>query len=75
MKRFYLWLCRWSYKKAQIGGVVLVGTPAMRDPNAICRSYTPRKRKNGDSECWGDGHYCCNECALYVPEHENSDNQ
>lgn len=73
MKRFYLWLCRWSFKKLKADTLngfseIPVGVPFMRDPDHKCEAYSPRKRKTTDWYCNGDGHYLCHECALYKPE-------
>jgi hypothetical protein len=64
---FWLWLCRFAYKKMKESVNPLpVGIPGMRDPENKCAGYTPRKWRMGDAQpdCESDGHYLCNECAF-----------
>lgn len=64
---FWLWLCRFSYKKMNIVVDKLpIGIPGMRDPDNRCAGYAPRKRIFGDAnnDCMTDGHYLCKECAF-----------
>lgn len=66
---FWLWLCRFSYKRMRIAVDKLpVGIPGMRDPDHKCAGYAPRKRMAGDAsnECESDGHYLCKECAFLI---------
>lgn len=73
IQKILLWICKWAYRKLkhsngrnEFGGIP-TGIPHMRDPHALCTSYSPRKRKMGDFKCGGDGHYLCKEeCAFYV---------
>lgn len=47
------------------------GVPGIRDIEAICPAYSPRKRLPGDwSDCEGDGHYLCKGCALLQRDDE-----
>ena len=39
------------------------GIPGRRDPDAICTGYSPRKQRDGDWDCGGDGHYLCWKCC------------
>lgn len=64
MERFWVWLCRFSARRIVIGkGEMPCGIPTIRDPDAKCTGYEPRKRKGGDWDCVGDGHYLCKECC------------
>lgn len=48
------------------------GIPTLRDPDARCAGFAPRRRTGCDWDCRGDGHYLCSECAHHVTE-ETSD--
>ena len=42
------------------------GIPGIRDVNAKCTGYAPRKLELGEfNSCESDGHYLCEECAFY----------
>lgn len=68
MPRFWLWLCRFAYRRLRQRTAyrdLPHGIPGVRDPDHPCPIYAPRKRELGDwSTCQGDGHYLCQECAL-----------
>lgn len=73
MNRFWMWLMIFAYRRLKVSsrtidGNIPAGVPGMRDPNAECSGYTPRKRDPGDWECYGDGHYLCKNCAIYSPK-------
>lgn len=64
---FWLWLIRLAYRKMKGNQPTLpTGIPGMRDPEAPCTGYAPRKRVLGDyaSTCETDGHYLCKECLF-----------
>lgn len=44
------------------------GVPGERDPENVCRLFTPGEPAG--TECMGDGHYLCHECAELVPYDE-----
>jgi hypothetical protein len=70
MKKFWIWLCRYAFAKVKaetVNGRLPDGLPGIRDVNARCDMYAPRKRSGIDGECWGDGHYLCKGCAHYTP--------
>ena len=46
-----------------------VGITGERDPNSTCEYYRPGAPGNGD--CFGDGHYLCQECEEFSPEEED----
>jgi hypothetical protein len=50
------------------GGKIPDGVPTIRDAEARCEAYSPRKRSPRDWDCQGDGHYLCDECAFHVKE-------
>lgn len=64
---FWVWLCRFAYRKAKSKVKFGTGIPGNRDPENPCIGYSPRKRTDGDSEpeCDGDGHYLCKECIFF----------
>jgi hypothetical protein len=68
MKRFWLWLCRFAYRRvASPLGTAPDGLPHIRDTDSRCDAYEPRPRQPGDFyDCGGDGHYLCKECCHYV---------
>jgi hypothetical protein len=45
---------------------VFVGDVGVRDPEFRCEEFEPGKPSG--SECFGDGHYLCQECIHLVPE-------
>lgn len=65
MKRFWKWLCIFSYRRwADPAGTPPLGVPFNRDPEHPCTFYEPRKHEIGDySKCMGDGHYLCQGCC------------
>ena len=71
---FWVWLMRLAYRKIKIAQpTITVGVPGIRDPNAKCPMYAPRKRVTDDvaNECETDGHYLCKECAFNINYNEN----
>lgn len=69
--RFWLLVVRFSYRRLrnkflyQHGGIP-DGVPTIRDVDARCTGYEPRKNHPGDWDCEGDGHYLCSECCHLV---------
>lgn len=66
---FWRWLMRLSYRKLKGNQPILpTGIPGIRDVDAPCTGYAPRKRVMGDAlpECETDGHYLCKECCFNV---------
>jgi hypothetical protein len=72
MARFWLWLARFAFRRLQPGGKMPAGVPRVRDPEAPCTGFAPRKPKPGDYECRSDGHYLCAECAHLAPPEDPS---
>lgn len=54
---------------------VPTGLPGIRDPQAPCSGYSPRRPIGGDFNCIGDGHYLCRECAHWNPEEEEPEDR
>ncbi len=71
MTRFWLWLCRFASSRLPKGKKMPHGIPGIRDPEAPCTGYEPRKHEHGDYECESDGHYLCAECAHLAPPMED----
>jgi hypothetical protein len=70
MKRFWLWLTIFSWRRLHPGPTVKIpdGIPGLRSVEAQCSGYEPRKYKFGDwQECETDGHYLCLECCHKAP--------
>lgn len=72
---FWRALARFAWRRlTKPGGRIPDGVPGIRDPEARCNAYSPRKRTNQDWECPGDGHYLCKEdCAFYSPDEGNEE--
>lgn len=69
MKRFWTAVVRFAYRRVAAPiGKLPDGVPGVRDIGAPCSAYAPRARLAGDSDCAGDGHYLCDECALHSDE-------
>lgn len=61
---FWVWMTRFSYRRAVKGKVTPVGLPGHRDPENRCDMYDPRpERQPGD--CASDGHYLCSRCSHF----------
>lgn len=59
-----------AYRKQAVANKNKFGVPGVRDPEAECSSYAPRKPLPGDFvDCQTDGHYLCKKCA-----HKDSSN-
>ena len=73
-QKFYKWLLRFSYRKLQHEITKLPdGIPGIRDIEAKCTGYSPRKLSFGEfAECEGDGHYLCRECCFYLKTGSNA---
>lgn len=65
LARRLLKLTLWAWKKqASPVRQMPAGIPGNRDPEAICESYDPRPRRDGDWDgCATDGHYLCAGCC------------
>ena len=75
MQRFWQWLARIAVRRAtrprMLAGPppIPVGMPGHRDPEAVCKFYTPKwmhdpafMEATGPGACATDGHYLCDEC-------------
>ncbi len=62
---FWLWLIRFSYRRLFIVTKHPPdGVPTIRDWQALCNGYEPRKKRLQDwTGCETDGHYLCQECC------------
>lgn len=61
---FWVWLCRFAFRRAMEAPAVPVGLPGHRDTQAKCEFYYPaRGRYQYIGRCAGDGHYLCQECC------------
>jgi len=58
----WVWLCRFAFRGAYKSTVAPVGLPGNRDPEHMCRYYSPVSRPDGTGSCETDGHYLCREC-------------
>jgi len=67
MDKFWLWLARFAVKRLTLkyGALIPDGIPTIRDREARCWAYEPRKKKLVDFDCHGDGHYLCKECCHF----------
>ena len=75
MRKLWLKVIRFSYRRIAGPDGEPDGVPGRRDPDALCHGYSPRKRQNGDWDCEGDGHYLCFECChlgLHIDEWETA---
>ena len=74
LSRFWLAVSRFAYRRIRASVEyedLPDGVPNVRDVLNPCFVYSPRKREPQDwSDCQGDGHYLCRECALLSREHE-----
>ncbi|MHB9005129.1 MAG: hypothetical protein ACYC6C_13940 [Coriobacteriia bacterium] len=63
---------RFLYRRIKDDGTrIPTGVPTIRDPDARCDYYSPRRQYAGGGGwggCHGDGHYLCRECERYEPE-------
>jgi hypothetical protein len=71
---FWVWLMRFAYKRMKIAQPEFngLGVPGIRDKNATCAYYSPRKRlpMDGRADCRSDGHYLCKECIFLDKDYE-----
>lgn len=68
--KMYMWLIRFAYRHLRVAQPTLpTGIPGIRDPEAPCTGYAPRKRNAGDAlpTCETDGHFLCKECCFRNP--------
>ena len=65
MKKFWLLIARFAYRRAaEPISKAPTGLPFMRDPDAPCHCYEPRRKHVRDfGDCESDGHYLCKECC------------
>lgn len=59
-----LYICPLPMLGIEIHFLSMVGVWGIRDPDAICKSYTTDKYASID-QCGGDGHYLCKECIHF----------
>lgn len=53
----------WRDLVSEINGRIPVGTPGVRDPDALCEVFDPVEGDpDGSGTCQTDGHYMCSEC-------------
>lgn len=64
---FWLWLCRFAYKKINQKDVKFngLGVPGLRDKENPCEVYAPSPGNSHIGECESDGHYLCKECRHF----------
>lgn len=71
MRRFWLWLCRFAYRRLRLAVAykdLPDGVPGVRSVSDPCDSYAPRAPQPADfRDCMTDGHYLCRQCALRSP--------
>lgn len=61
---FWKWLMLFAYRRiAKPVTNKPFGVPFNRDPENICESYEPRKKKGDWDDCQSDGHYLCKQCC------------
>jgi hypothetical protein len=64
VKRLWVWLCRFAYRRAITGrSRTPVGLPGNRDPEFRCLQYDPRRKRGEHGDCDTDGHYLCVGCT------------
>jgi len=69
-KRFWRRLTLFAYKHyTGSDKVAPLGTRFIRDPDAPCEEYDPRKHLGTWADCDTDGHYLCKNCC-----HRNLEN-
>ena len=69
-RRFWVWLCRFAFRRAFRPGKIPAGLPGHRDPDHVCASYWPIKKPSGHGQCQTDGHYLCAGCEWVDPQSE-----